>query len=68
MGSFWIGLKQNNGVWLKTNGEILTKYEVQIINEGSAGDCMIADQESEYKHKIVDCSLKFSVSDILFNI
>ena len=62
MGSFWIGVKQIDGVWLKTNGEILSKYEVQLINEDTDGNCIIADKDSDYKHKIVDCNLQFSVS------
>ena len=60
--SFWIGVTKTNGIWLKTNGEILSNYEIQLTNNSSAGDCMIADKDLNYKHKIVDCSLQFSVS------
>ena len=59
-------MKQTNGVWLKTNGEILSNYEVQILNEGEPGDCMIADESADFKHRIVDCNLKFSVSSTHF--
>ena len=61
MGSFWVGVKQSDSVWLKTNGDILSSYEVQITNENATGGCLVADQDLDFKHKIVDCSLKFSV-------
>ena len=56
MGSFWVGVKQSDSVWLKTNGDILSSYEVQITNENATGGCLVADQDLDFKHKIVDCS------------
>lgn len=66
LGSFWVGVKKSNGVWMKTNGDILSPYEVEITNKDASHDCLVADKDTDYKHKIVDCNLKFSVRLFLF--
>ena len=60
-GSFWVGVKKQDGSWFKTSGEILNKVEVDVINDWSDGDCMIVDAENDYRHKVVGCDLKYKV-------
>ena len=60
-GSFWVGVKKQDGSWFKTSGEILNKVEVDVINDWSDGDCMIVDAENDFRHKVVGCDLKYKV-------
>lgn len=56
-----MGVKKSDGVWMKTNGDVLSPYEVEITNKDASDECLVADKDTDYKHKIVDCNLKFSV-------
>lgn len=65
LGSFWVGVNQTNSNWTKSNGEVLSALDVNVTNDWSLGDCMIADASNEYQHKIVDCESSFPVSIIM---
>ena len=61
MGSFWLGVRKTNGTWIKTNGKLLTKLDLKMANDSSKGECIVADANSNYESKAVDCALTFAV-------
>ena len=60
--SFWVGAYKTEDMWIKTTKEkLLLNYDVNITNDLSEGECIIADADSDYQHKVVSCSEQYKV-------
>ena len=62
IGSYWIGVTRINGVWVKTDGRKLEDTELSFEDNIDEGDCIIADNENDFKPKIVSCTEKNRVT------
>ena len=61
VGSFWIGVQNINGSWIKSDGQLLSNYEVNLVNNETDGDCIIADSTVNYLHRAVSCADPYQV-------
>jgi len=61
IGSYWIGIKRTNGVWIKTDGRKLEDTELNLEDIEETGNCMIADSKNGFIPKIVSCTEEYKV-------